>query len=194
MTSTTIPNAVLQWQLAGKPGNIRSQNSYDNFTGYNLFSQSNNRYLTWVKQPLGFNLGYITDPAIKRIHFRLPDNQEREIRTGEIFALGIGGGEAFIRYETRSIGINLEWDEDPNKCHEWKIFGADGISGKPIPSGSRVAIVNQNVKPEASFFIYLDRQPPGVADVGWDTSPSFWDQVQNTAEKALVTAVKKALF
>jgi hypothetical protein len=185
-----IPESVLMWQFGGKPGNISSQNHYANYTGYNMFCRANNKYLTWKEVPLGINLDYITDPEIKRIHFRLPDNQEREILTGEPFALGIGGGEAFLGYHHRTVGINLEWYENPKDKYQWKMFGADGELRKPIASDSVVAISNQAVEPAPDFFIYLDRKVPGTADVGWTTSPEFWDQVLDEAQKVGVTAVK----
>jgi hypothetical protein len=190
----TVPDTVVIWQFTGKPGNIRSQNQYSNNTGYSMFCRSNGKYLTWKKVPLGINLDYITDAGVKKTHFRLPDNQEREILTGEPFALGIGGGEAFLGYAERDIGINLKWYESPQGKYEWRMFGSNGEIGKPIPTGSLVAIANEKVKPDPDFFIYLDRQPPGVADVGWTTSPEFWDQVLDAAGKAAVAAAKAALL
>lgn len=169
----TIPDNVLHWQFSGKSGNIRSQNSYSSNTGYNMFCRANNSYLTWKKRPLGINLDYISDSNVKKTHFRLPDNQEREILTGELFALGIGGGEAFLRYAHRTVGINLKWETSPGSCFQWKMFGPDGQSGKSIAPDTPIAIVNQNVEPAPDFFIYLDRQPGGVADVGWTTSQNF---------------------
>jgi hypothetical protein len=70
MTGVTIPNSVLQWQFAGKSGNIRSQNQYSNNTGYNMFCRANNQYLTWGKVPLGLNMIYTSDPAVKKTHFK----------------------------------------------------------------------------------------------------------------------------
>jgi hypothetical protein len=159
-----------------------------------MFCRANNQYLTWGKVPLGLNMIYTSDPAVKKTHFRLPDNQEREILTGELFALGIGGGEAFLRYAERTIGINLEWENDPKKCFEWKILGLDGRSGKPIATGSPVAIVNKNVKPDPDFFIYLDRGPGGGADIGWTTSSELWDKVLDFAAKKLITEAKEAFL
>ena len=72
MSNLEIPEAVKMWKLGGKAGNIRSQNNYPDNSGYNLFCQSNNKYLTWKKVPLGINLDFIGDAAVKKTHFRLP--------------------------------------------------------------------------------------------------------------------------
>jgi hypothetical protein len=77
--------------------------SISNNTGYYMFCRTNNNYLTWKKVPVGINLAFITDPGVKKTHLKLPDNQERDILTGEPFALGIGGGEAFLRYAHRTV-------------------------------------------------------------------------------------------
>ena len=108
MANLEIPEKVKIWKLGGKTGNIVSQNNYFDNTGYNLFCQSNNKYLTWKKVPVGINLDFISDVAVKKTHFRLPDGQVREIKSGELVAFGIGGGEAFLKYAHRTLGINLE--------------------------------------------------------------------------------------
>jgi hypothetical protein len=169
----TIPNEVLSWKLGAKAGNVRSQNTYETNTGYSLYCASNNQYLTWGKQDLGINLVYQSSEIDKKIHFVLPDDQEREILTGEPVAFGIGGGESWLRYAERSVGINLKWSSDPS--YEWRLFDASGEKGRPIAAGSPVAICNTNVKPTADFMIYLSR--PG-ADVGWTTSPGWFDRIR----------------
>jgi hypothetical protein len=191
MSNLEIPEAVKMWKLGGKAGNIRSQNNYTDNSGYNLFCQSNNKYLTWKKVPLGINLDFIGDAAVKKTHFRLPDGQERDIQSGELVAFGIGGGEAFLRYATRTVGINLEWLTNP--VFEWRIFGANGQAGTPIGADSPVAIANIKVQPSPDFMIYFDR-PPGMADVGWTSSPQFWNSVANLAVKTGIEVAKKQLL
>jgi hypothetical protein len=173
---TDIPENVVVWQFGGKAGNVRSQNEYSTAelgNGYNMLCRTNNQYLTHQKTDVGINLGYTTNQNEHKIRFRLCDGQERDILTGERVALGIGGGDAFLRYAHRTVGINLEWAGDP-VC-EWLIFDATGEKGKPIPTGSWVAIINEKVEPAADFLVYLDR-PGGednVAHVGWTTSPDW---------------------
>jgi hypothetical protein len=169
---STIPNEVLSWKFGGKSGNVCSQNSYETNTGYSLQCVSNNEYLSWGKQNLGINLVFMSQETDKKIHFVLPDNQERAILTGEAVAFGIGGGDSFLAYAERSVGINLEWRSEPS--YEWRLFDASGEKGKLVPTGAQIAMINVNVKPEADFMIYLER--PG-ADVGWTSSPGWIDRI-----------------
>src|SRR5262245_26145363 len=177
MTNIEIPESVKQWKIGTGSANVRSQNRYTTNSGYNLFCQKNGKFLTYKEVPLGINLGFTADASIKKTHFRLPDGREREILSGELVALGIGGGDAFLRYAHRDVGINLKWSNDP--VFEWRIFGANGQLGAPVAQNSLVAIVNVKVEPSPDFFVFLER-PPGIADVGWTTSPNFWNDVFNT--------------
>jgi hypothetical protein len=178
MSDIEIPETLKVWKLGGKAGNIRSQNNYTDNSGYNLFCQSNNKYLTWKKVPAGINLDFINDAAVKKTHFRLPDGQERDILSGELLALGIGGGDPFLQYAHRTLGINLEWTKNP--VFQWRIFAANGQAGIPIAADSLLAIANIKVQPSPDFMIYCDR-PPGMADVGWTTTPQFWNKFGNAA-------------
>jgi hypothetical protein len=190
MTNIEIPESVKQWKIGTGSANVRSQNSYTNNSGYNLFCQKNGKFLTWKQVPLGINLDFTDDASLKKTHFRLPDGSERDILSGELVAFGIGGGEAFLRYAHRNVGINLEWDRNP--VFQWRIFGANGQLGTPIAQNSLVAIVNVKVEPSPDFFILLDR-PRGMADVGWTTSPEFWNNAFNTLDKHKVEIAKGAI-
>ena len=53
-------------------------------------------------------------------------------------------------------------------------------------------MLNVNVKPDPDFFIYFNRPPGTGSDIGWTSSPGFWDQVGSLAEKIAVEAIKKA--
>ncbi|MGY1823736.1 hypothetical protein [Geodermatophilus sp. SYSU D00079] len=168
---TALPAPVLIWQFGGKPGNLTAQNSYTAHSGYNLFCQPKGAFLTYGEQPAGINLAFTTNPQERKVHLRLPDGQEREVLTGEPVSFGIGGGDAFLHYAERTAGINLKWSGSPRP--EWLVWGATGEPGRPIPTGTPVALLNVNVKPAADFLVHLDRHP-GVADVGWTTSPNWW--------------------
>jgi hypothetical protein len=185
---TDVPESVRVWKIGVGQANVRSWNNYKNNEGYNLFCTTNGKYLTWEKQTFGINLGF-KNSGDRKTHFRLSDNQEREIRSGERVALGIGGSPAFLHYHERSVGINLDWSE--RAVFEWRIFGADTELGKPIPENTAIALLNDQVKPDPDFFIKFDRT--AGADIGWTTSPGFWDQVANFAEKHAVDAVKAAI-
>jgi hypothetical protein len=168
---TEIPAAVLTWQFGGKPGNLRAQNTYTAHSGYNLFCTSKGSFLTYGEQPVGINLAYTGNPQERKVHIRLPDGGEREVLTGEPVSFGLGGGKEFLYYAERTAGINLNWSASQRP--EWRIWGPTGEPGKPIPTGTPVALLNVNVKPTADFLVHLDRHP-GVADIGWTSSPNWW--------------------
>jgi hypothetical protein len=190
MANIEVPASVRVWKIGQAAANVRATNNYQNNQGYTLFCQSNSRYLTWKKVPLGINLAFIDDATVRKTHFRLPDGRERDILSGESVAFGIGGGEAFLRYAHRDVGINLKWSQAP--VYEWRIFGANNQTGTPIPQNSLVAIVNDKVEPAPDFFIHFGR-PPGMADVGWTTSPGVWDSVLAFADKHKVQIAQGAI-
>ncbi|MCF2505308.1 hypothetical protein L0663_18090 [Dyadobacter sp. CY107] len=169
---SNIPNEVLVWEFSGKPGNLKSVKHYQSNQAYSMFCTTNKHYLTWGDQSIGINLVWQKEAKDKKIHFHLPDNTERDIKTGEKLAFAIGGGEAFLYYAERAFGINLKWQEDlTNSMCQWRIFGKSGRAGEPIRPGEKYAIINENVKPEPDFLVYLDRIH-GQADIGWTTSPN----------------------
>jgi len=172
----TIPAEVLVWTFGCKPGNLRSQNQYSTANvgnGYSMHCRSNDQFLTYKKTNFGISLGYKTVEECKT-HFRLPDERERDILTGERVALGIGGGRAFLYYDERTVGINLDWSGPPK--FEWLLLDETGEMGKPIPTGSLVAISNVKVEPQADYLIHHDRT--AGADVGWTSSPSLLDRLK----------------
>lgn len=192
----TIPEKVVQWKFSGKPGNLRSQNSYSTAgggNGYSMFCSANNRYLTYEHMNFGINIDYKTDPGEHKGHFVLPDGKEREILSGEKVAFGIGGGDAFLRYAHRTVGINLEWSGKP--VFEWMILGDTVEKGKPIPTNSWCSIVNVNVERDGGqrgdFLVYLDR--PDGGDIGWVTSPDwkakFADWATGKVEALIVATI-----
>ncbi len=175
-----IPEQVIRWQFDGKQGNLASQNRYRGGDGYSLFCKDNRQFLTYASARFGINLGYIGNRNERKVFLQLSDRAEREIRTGDLVAIGIGGDPSFLRYANRTIGINLEYSSRPS--FEWRIFGASGEMGKPIGMGEAVAIVNVNVKPDPDFLIYFKR--PAGADVGWTTSPGWLGRFRMAFEMA----------
>ncbi|HEV7425582.1 MAG TPA: hypothetical protein VGQ46_04390 [Thermoanaerobaculia bacterium] len=172
-----IPEEVLVWSFGGKAGKVKSQNEYstDNSgNGYNMHCRTNDRFLTYVKTTAGISLGYESSKDHK-IHFRVMDGKERPILSGEKVAFGIGGGNAFLRYAHRTVGINLDWSGNP--IFEWLIYSSSANKGEPIPTGSPVAMINEKVQPDADFLVYMDR--PGVAHVGWTSSPDWRKKITN---------------
>ena len=184
MSEIAVPDSVKVWKIGVDPANVRSWNNYTNNQGYHLFCTTNGNFLTYEKVPVGVNLGFKSS-GDNKTHFRLPDSQEREILSGESIALGIGGKPSFLRYKSRSVGINLDWSETP--VFEWRIIGPE--LNKPIRENMPVAIINDKVQPDPDFLIYFKRVVG--ADVGWTSSPGFWDQVRSAAEKVAVKAAKE---
>jgi hypothetical protein len=190
MSIIEVPEGVRVWKIGHDSANVRSWNNYRDNQGYNLFCQTNGKYLTWGKMPLGINLCFVDDARLQKTHFRLPDGIERDILSGESVALGIGGGEAFLRYASRDVGINLRWSAEP--IFEWRIFGANNQPGTPIAENSPVALVNDRVSPAPDFLVHLER-PPGMADIGWTSSPTFWNRAGGFVDKNALEIAKAGL-
>lgn len=188
MSTIHVPNSVKVWKIGKDAANVQSWNNYTNNQGYGLLCLTNGKYLTWEKVPVGINLNYVPAESSK-IHFRLPDNAEREILSGESVAFGIGLGEAFLKYQRRDLGINLAWSTVP--VFEWRIFAGD--VGTPIPENAPVAIVNDTVQPSPDFLVFFNRPPGMGTDIGWTTSPGFWDHVTDFAEKHAADVAKAAI-
>jgi hypothetical protein len=97
LANIEVPEAVRVWKIGVDQANVLSWNNYTDNQGYNLFCITNGMYLTWEKQLFGINVGFFPQ-GNNKTHFRLPDEQEREILSGESFAFGIGGKPAFLCY------------------------------------------------------------------------------------------------
>jgi hypothetical protein len=61
MANVIVPNEVLVWEFGGKSGNVRSQTSYSNNTGYSLRCRSNGQFLTYAHQSFGINMDYASN-------------------------------------------------------------------------------------------------------------------------------------
>jgi hypothetical protein len=192
MASIVVPDAVKVWKIGdNQAANVRSMNNYTANTpnGYNLFCTMNKMYATYVKDnnPLAVNLGFVAR-GDRKTHFRLPDGQERDILSGELVALGIGGKPSFLAYEHQKVSINLAYKNNP--VYEWRIFGAGNELGTPIRQNTQVALVNDKVEPHPDFLIHLKRPGP---DFGWTSSPSVWGVIFDWALKAGVDLAIKAI-
>jgi len=61
-----------------------------------------------------------------------------------------------------------------------------------VQENSLVAIVNDKVEPSPDFLVYFER-PPGMAAIGWTTSPGFWGSVTGYLDKHKVDIAKAAI-
>lgn len=187
----TVPPEVVVWKFGGKSGNVASQNSYSTNSGYNMFCTMNNKYLTYGSETIGINIVWASSGTDKKVHFHLPGNAQRPILTGEAIAFGLGGGDQWLYYHHRTMGINLDWNSNP--VFEWCLIGADGVKGQPVTEGGSYALLNKKVEPNPDFMIYLDRIP-GQADIGWTTSPNWPGKILGNVNQYKEAALFVAAF
>ena len=181
-----IPDKVMQWKFGNAAGNLQSTAKYVNDKGLSLYSVVHKQYLNWHKETLGINLGF-TGQTQTKWHLHVPDGKKRDILCGEPIALANGGGDPYLNYHHRTVGINLDWAAkgDP----QWRIFAKGVEVGKPIPIGATCAIHNEKVEPDPDFLVHFER--PG-GDIGWTTSPHWYDGLTAAAKTAIKAAAIKA--
>jgi hypothetical protein len=160
---------------------------------YQLKNLQYRKFLQWEDQ-VGMNVGWTDDAEpstatrVQRWFFRRNGSNESPIRYGELLALGNGKPPSFMNYESRTVGVNLQWHDTPS--FEWKLLG--GRLGTEIKTGDRLAIYNTKAK---ECFIAFDRTVGG--DVGWPSSKTwgeqFEDKLGDLAGKALDRAIQAAV-
>jgi|GEM_PF-6717284 len=185
MIGTTMP----QGQVLTKPSFTEHPER-----NYDLRNSVIKRYLQHEDQTYGINLGWTDDGSeatgkkVARWFFARKGNAEGPLKYGEKIALGNGGKPSFLNYEHRTVGINLDYANDPP--YEWMVLG--GKIGDPVKTHDLVALYN--VKCEECL-IYFDRTRGG--DIGWPTSQTWlgqisdavWNEVRSKALAALLAAV-----
>ena len=147
---------------------------------YSLKNRQYVKYLQYEDQTFGINLGWTDDATnetgnkVARWFFARPGSDDSPIRYGERLALGNGGGASFLKFEERTIGINLGWSDQP--VYEWQIFG--GKIGAPVHTQEWVVIFNLRSE-EGEPLIFFDRTAGG--DIGWPSSKTWPDQIEELA-------------
>jgi len=155
---------------------------------YNLKNSRTRRFLQWEEQTFGINLGWTDDDdpgtatRVSRWFIARPTGSAGPVRYGESIALGYGKDPSFIRYEDRTVGINLNWSNSP--VFEWKLLG--GPAGRAVRSGDWLAIYNKRA---GDCLIYFDRTLGG--DIGWPSSKTWTQQFTEHLGKLLTQAVKE---
>ncbi|WP_028049777.1 hypothetical protein [Cellulomonas sp. URHD0024] len=177
----TAAGYLKQWMFdPNHPGHLLYTKS--SFSGpasrnTNLKNKLEHRFLQWESQTWGINLGWTDDasPAtatrVSRWFFTMGD-EARPVRYGDLVAIGNGGSPSYIRYASRTFGINLDWSKTPR--YEWKLLG--GKVGEPVRSGQWLAIYNTVTKQP---LIYFDRSVGG--DIGWPDSETWGEQITDAA-------------
>jgi hypothetical protein len=99
-------------------------------------------------------------------------------------ARGYGKTPSFIRNAHRDVGIDLDWSERP--VFEWKLLG--GKSGQEIATGQWFAIYNTRAH---ECLLEFDRTVGG--DIGWPSSQSWGDQLEDRIRDAVEDHWKEAV-
>ena len=151
--------------------------------------------MQWEDQvPLSINLGWTDDAEPdtereKRRWFFTKRGDDDTIRYGDIISIGNGNQPSFVNYATRTVGINLKFEDSPS--FEWKILG--GKIGDPVLVKVEDVIL-WNLRSEADDggepLIYFDRIAGG--NIGWPSSKGWDDYLNELARKAAKEAVKAA--
>jgi hypothetical protein len=163
---------------------------------YNLKGSPPRKYLQWEKQTFGINLGWTDDaePAtgrrVSRWFFTRHGAGTGPVEYGERIALGYGTAPSFLRYEERTVGINLGWSGAP--VFEWTLLG--GPRGGPVGTGERLAIHNAKAGTARvpGVLIHFDRTVGG--DIGWPDSRTWWDQAKDKLAGLTSEAIAKLVM
>jgi len=189
----TLVEDMKQWMIGPGSGSIFLKRQFDGRPerNYNLRGLEIDRYLQHEKQRFGINLGWTDDASpqtaakVRRWFFARESTDDSPLRYAEVVALANGGKPSFVRYEDRTVGVNLGWSEKP--VYEWKVLG--GSPGSPVMQGQRVALYNMKGN---ECLIYFDRTAGG--DIGWPTSQRWEDKLKSLAISLGKEAVKKAVL
>jgi hypothetical protein len=184
-----------QWVIgSGRRGPVLAQNAFKDGSerNYNLKGlQEHGNFLQWEKQTWGINLGWTDDHSaataarVSRWFFARPGGGTGQLKYGETIALGNGKSPSFLRYESRTFGINLGWSDGP--VFEWKLLGKP--AGQPVQCGDRLAIYNAKAGSDTvpGVLIAFDRTVGG--DIGWPDSKTWFEQA---ADELVAFGKKKA--
>jgi hypothetical protein len=189
--TATLLDELKQWKISSpsKPLQLLPKSSFEGPAerNYTLKNKRVRKFLQNETQRFGINLGWTDDaePAtarkVARWFFTRNGVSAGSLVYGETVAIGNGRKPSFIRYEKRTVGVNLGWSDAP--VFEWKLVG--GPAGLKIDPNQYLAIYNEKA---GEFLVFFDRTAGG--DIGWPSSQTWGDQL--TAE-LLEYAKKEAL-
>jgi hypothetical protein len=191
----SLADDLKQWVIGGT-GALQPKRKFDGRPerNFNLRGLKIDKYLQHEKQSVGINIGWTDDASAKtaakvtRWFFARESSDDSALRYGETIALANGGDPSFVVHEHRTLGVDLGWQEKPEKpAFQWKVLG--GTVGTPVQVGQKVALFNEKAN---ECLIYFDRNAGG--DIGWPTSQRWEDQLKALAVKAGEEAAKKAVL
>jgi hypothetical protein len=207
MTDTTTTDTAVnqlvetykQWMVgANKRRPLMPQNAFREGSdhNYDLKNLQERKFLHWEHQTWGLNIGWTDDASpstasrAARWFFARPGGGTEQIKYGEPIAIGYGIEPSFLRYEHRTVGINLAWVKAP--AFEWRLLGA--VAGRPVECGDRLAIHNAKAGSAdvPGVLIAFDRTVGG--DIGWPDSKTWLDQATDKVFDLAKDAVTKLVM
>ncbi len=147
------------------------------------------KFLQHEEQKVGINLGWTDDAEpstaqkVTRWFLARNGSATTPILYGERLALGNGKSPSFIRHETRTAGIDLDWSGGP--VFEWRILG--GEIGQPVDPNRYNALYNDDIDECLTFF---DRTAGG--DIGWPSSKTWMEQAEDRLREAVRNHLQRA--
>ena len=158
---------------------------------YLLKNSTNRHFLQYKQQGTfgGINLGFSNDAepstAKKVLHWEFLNRNRTPVNYDEPVAISCK--DKYLRYGSRSVGINLDWSDNP--VFEWRLLG--GRPGTPVKTRDWLCIWNvhgDNGEP----LIYF--KPEIGGNIGWPSSRTLLQQgidwTKETVRKAAVEYFK----
>jgi hypothetical protein len=192
---TELAESFRQWKFVTPqpPTLVLPKEKFEAFPerNFSLKNDDAKKYLQYESQTFGINLGWTdnAEPAtaekVAKFFLNRPGTDSSPVMYGELVAIAWGGAKPpYIRYEHRTIGVNLGWSESP--VFEWKILG--GKIGTPVRTREVFALYN--IKSEGGeFLINFDRSLGG--DLGWPSSQTYEDRIKEMASDLAKKKVKE---
>lgn len=118
---------VYEWRVTGGPGVTQLNNA----EAYWLFSNSNDQYIKYGSRDYGINLVWSPYFPQRNVRFmRQPSSGNTgPLKYDEPLAMYVDGG-GFVKYGSRSRGIDLVWSTTPS--YEWRIKPQFANAGEAI--------------------------------------------------------------
>lgn len=128
-----------------------------------LYNISNRQYLRYGSRTFGINLEWDSDPKKSVIRFQLPNfgssaPNYNSPRLGDLVAIHVRKG-GYLKYEKRSVGVDLSWSTAPS--FEWYVVG---VGAKGSQFGEKMTLGLLNAK-KRDFLVHQNRSA-GI-NLGW---------------------------
>ncbi len=118
---------VYEWRVTGGPG----VSQINNAEAYWLFSNNNDQYIKYGSREYGINLVWSPYFPQRNVRFMRQPNSGNTgpLKYDEPLAMYVDGG-GFVKYGSRSHGIDLVWSTTPS--YEWRIKPQFANAGEVI--------------------------------------------------------------